>query len=110
MWTRDGAIESWDDGKTEVLSKSGSFPALTSLPDGGVLAAWEEGGAIKTRRIIAGSARAPAASARRGTYGRWLAGRWARTPESRPAGEGYESTPRCRYPGPPCRRRSPVSP
>ena len=68
MWTRDGAIESWDDGKTEVLSKSGSFPALTSLPDGGVLAAWEEGGAIKTRRIIAGSARAPAASARRGTY------------------------------------------
>lgn len=68
VWTRAGAVESWDDGKTEALSKSGAFPVLTSLPDGGVLAAWEEGDAIRIQRITAGSGRAPAVSARRGTY------------------------------------------
>jgi hypothetical protein len=57
-----GAYVAWTAGKTvemkgpvsgapERLSDDGAFPALLSLPDGAVLAAWEENGAIATRRI-----------------------------------------------------------
>ena len=51
MWTNGTKIQLWSDGKTQVLSNSGSFPALTSLPAGGVVAAWEENSAIVTRRV-----------------------------------------------------------
>lgn len=33
------------------LSDSGAFPALLTLPDGAILAAWEENGSIATRRL-----------------------------------------------------------
>jgi hypothetical protein len=33
------------------LSDAGAFPAVVALPDGAVLAAWEEGDAIATRRL-----------------------------------------------------------
>ena len=51
IWSTAGKIESWIDGKIDTLSAEGAFPALTSLPRGGVLAAWEEDGGIQTRRL-----------------------------------------------------------
>jgi hypothetical protein len=59
---RKGPAAIWVSGKTirllepgaaseRTISESGSFPALISLPDGSVLAAWEENGTIATRRI-----------------------------------------------------------
>jgi len=33
------------------LSSAGAFPAIVALPDGGMLVAWEEGGAIATARF-----------------------------------------------------------
>jgi hypothetical protein len=51
IWTNGSKIETWSDGKIEVLSNSGSFLALTSLPARGVVAALEENGTIVTRRL-----------------------------------------------------------
>jgi hypothetical protein len=51
IWSNGGKIQSWIDGKVGTLSLDGAFPALTSLPRGGVLAAWEENGGIRTRRL-----------------------------------------------------------
>ncbi len=51
IWSNGTKIESWSEDKIDVLSSAGAFPALTDLPDGGVLAAWEENGAIVTRRL-----------------------------------------------------------
>ena len=51
IWSNGGKIESWIDGKIDTLSAEGAFPALTRLPRGGVLAAWEEDGGIQTRRL-----------------------------------------------------------
>ena len=51
IWTSAGAIVAWTADKSMELAKSGAFPTLTSLTDGGVLAAWEENGAIVTRRL-----------------------------------------------------------
>jgi hypothetical protein len=59
---RKGAYAVWVSGKTvellapgaksaHALSESGAFPSLVALPDGTVLAAWEEDGSIATRRI-----------------------------------------------------------
>ena len=50
-WVEGSQVDVWTDGKVEVLSKSGAFPALSQLPGGGVLAAWEEDGAIQIRRL-----------------------------------------------------------
>ena len=58
-WSSGNKIQLWTNGKTEVLSEAGGFPALVSLPDGASLpagsavAAWEEHGAIVTRRLLA---------------------------------------------------------
>ena len=51
IWTNAGRIEYSVSGKTVGLSSDGAFPSLTLLPDGGVLAAWEEKGAISLKRI-----------------------------------------------------------
>ena len=51
IWTNSGAIVAWTAGKSTEVAKSGAFPALTGLADGGVLAAWEENGSIVTRRL-----------------------------------------------------------
>jgi hypothetical protein len=51
IWNNGTAIELWAGGKIEVLSRTGAFPALLSLPQGGVLAAWEEDGGIRIRRL-----------------------------------------------------------
>jgi hypothetical protein len=41
----------WVEGKTEVLTGKAALPALTALPSGGVVAAWEENGGISVRRL-----------------------------------------------------------
>lgn len=51
LWTERGAIEAWISGKMETIAQKGAFPAVVSLPDGSALAAWEENGAIVTRRL-----------------------------------------------------------
>ena len=51
IWTSAGAVVAWTADKSTELAKSGAFPTLTSLADGGVLAAWEENGSIVTRRL-----------------------------------------------------------
>lgn len=52
-WTRDKGIDAVIPGHSENvrLSDSGAFPALLALPDGAVLAAWEQDGAIATKRL-----------------------------------------------------------
>lgn len=53
IWTEGKAIVALQAGaaKPARLSENGAFPALTALPDGAMLAAWEENGAIATHRI-----------------------------------------------------------
>lgn len=50
-WEEGPKILAWRDGRTQVLSETGTFPSLCALPAGGVLAAWEQDGAIETRRL-----------------------------------------------------------
>src|ERR1039458_964181 len=50
VWTNGTKIESWSAGRTEVLSSSGAFPSIVSLPGGGVVVAWDEDGGIAVRR------------------------------------------------------------
>ena len=50
-WVDGTKVEAWIDGTSETLSESGAFPSLASLPGGGVLAAWEQDGAIEIRRL-----------------------------------------------------------
>jgi len=50
-WTHGMKIEAWSDGKTQVLSNAGAYSAVTSLPNGGALVAWEENGGIVTRLL-----------------------------------------------------------
>jgi len=51
IWVNGTAVEVWAGGKPLVLSKTGALPSMTSLPHGGVLAAWEQDGGIAIRRL-----------------------------------------------------------
>lgn len=51
VWVNGKAIEMRKAGTTQELAADGAFPSIVALPDGGLLAAWEENGAIATRRI-----------------------------------------------------------
>jgi hypothetical protein len=53
IWSAGKAIEARLPGSTSTmrLSDDGAFPALVALPDGAVLAAWEENGSIATHRL-----------------------------------------------------------
>jgi hypothetical protein len=51
VWVKDSQLHAWIDGKAEVLAPQAAFPNLVALPGGGFLAAWEENGAIETRRL-----------------------------------------------------------
>jgi len=44
-------VEAWINGKLQQLADNGAFPSLLGLPDGGVLAAWEENGTIQIRHL-----------------------------------------------------------
>jgi len=50
-WVEGTNVDIWIDGKVERLSTAGAFPSLAPLPAGGVLAAWEENGAVQVRRL-----------------------------------------------------------
>jgi hypothetical protein len=52
-WSTPGGIEAHLAGAAANthLSDAGAFPALLALPDGSILAAWEENGSIATRRL-----------------------------------------------------------
>ena len=50
-WVSGTKVEVWSDGKIEPLSDGGAFPSLAALPGGGVLAAWEENGTVRIRRL-----------------------------------------------------------
>ena len=50
-WVNGTKVETWIDGKVELLADTAAFPSLTSLPAGGALAAWEESGGIQIRRL-----------------------------------------------------------
>jgi hypothetical protein len=50
-WTDGTKIEAWSGSQIEILSNAGAYSAVTGLPGGGALAAWEEGGGIVTRRL-----------------------------------------------------------
>jgi hypothetical protein len=53
IWSAKEGIEARMPGSSAPtqVSKAGGFPALLALPDGAVLAAWEENGSIATRRL-----------------------------------------------------------
>ena len=53
IWTSGTNIEARVPSSTTPLklSEHGAFPALVALPDGAVLAAWEENGSIATHRL-----------------------------------------------------------
>jgi len=51
IWSSAGGIMLWSGGKETALAKEGAYPSLAGLADGGVVAAWEENGAIVTRRL-----------------------------------------------------------
>jgi hypothetical protein len=51
VWTSGKAVEALTPSGRVQLSEDGGFPSLLALPDGSVLAAWESGGAIGTRRL-----------------------------------------------------------
>jgi hypothetical protein len=50
-WTAGKAVEALTPSGRLQLTEEGGFPSLVALPDGSVLAAWESGGAIGTRRL-----------------------------------------------------------
>jgi hypothetical protein len=50
-WIKGTQLVIWHEGKADVLAEKAAFPALAALPDGGVLAAWEEEGAISVRLL-----------------------------------------------------------
>jgi hypothetical protein len=52
-WTSGTAIEVWGGGKVTELAKDGAFASLVGLPEGGALAAWEENGGIRVRKLTA---------------------------------------------------------
>ncbi len=51
VWVKDSQLHTWRAGKTEVVSPQAAFPNLVALPGAGFLAAWEENGAIATKRL-----------------------------------------------------------
>ena len=53
VWTNAKGIDALVPGSSTPtrLAEAGAFPAIIALPDGAMLAAWEENGAISTRRL-----------------------------------------------------------
>src|SRR5688572_21222759 len=51
LWVKGTQLVAWIGGRTEILAEKSAFPALTALPNGGVLASWEENGGISLRPL-----------------------------------------------------------
>jgi len=50
IWTAPRGIVLWKNGQTEPLASGGAFPAITASSDAAI-AAWEQDGTIRTRRL-----------------------------------------------------------
>jgi hypothetical protein len=50
IWTAPSGIVLWKNGQTERLASGGAFPAITASSDAAI-AAWEQDGTIRTRRL-----------------------------------------------------------
>ena len=50
-WIKQSQLILWHSGKQEVIADQAAFPNLTSLPDGGVLLAWEANNDIHLKRV-----------------------------------------------------------
>jgi hypothetical protein len=51
LWSNGTKLEAWNDGKVGSALQRRCVPLALHLPAGGVLAAWEENGAIEIRRL-----------------------------------------------------------
>lgn len=51
VWIQSSQLIAWIDGKTQTLATRAAMPALTALPSGGVLAAWEQDGGISVAAL-----------------------------------------------------------
>ncbi len=51
LYVQGGKAMLWNDGKTQQIGEDVTFPALTALADGRLIAAWEQGGAIVLKRV-----------------------------------------------------------
>jgi hypothetical protein len=51
IWSTADGIEMYSGGKTAHVANGGGFPAIVTLPDGAMLIAWEENGAIAVGRL-----------------------------------------------------------
>jgi hypothetical protein len=50
-WIKGTQLQIWSNGATEDFAANAAFPNLVALPQGGVLAAWEENGGISLRKV-----------------------------------------------------------
>ncbi len=50
-WIQNGQLILWHSGRQEVVAAEAAFPALSALPGGGVLLAWEANGGISVKRV-----------------------------------------------------------
>ena len=50
-WIKDDQLILWENGNEQKIAAHAAYPALTSLPAGGALLAWEENNGISTRRL-----------------------------------------------------------
>lgn len=61
IWAESSGIELWRPGdeKPRTLSTTGAFPSLVAVPDGTVLAAWQENGNIQVKAVSYDANRLP---------------------------------------------------
>lgn len=51
LYIREGKALLWSEGKTQQIGEDATFPVLTALPNGNLMAAWEQAGAIALRTV-----------------------------------------------------------
>jgi len=51
IWSGMNGITLWESGKVAVLAKQGTYPTMSALPDGGMVAAWEQNGVIEIHLV-----------------------------------------------------------
>jgi hypothetical protein len=51
VYVKEGKAVLWSEGKTQEIGQDATFPTLTALPNGGLLAAWEQAGAITVKAV-----------------------------------------------------------
>ena len=51
LYVQGGKAMLWNDGKAQQVGEDVTFPALAALPNGQLIAAWEQGGAIVVKKV-----------------------------------------------------------